>query len=203
MCFAREQSGRAMTGTAEENARLQTLKKDHRGLRRRPLYTPLAIIIASVLAVLLLGGWLVLSWGSTTVVLVRHAEKLPDNNDPGLSELGQAHAERLADLLARAELAAIYTSEARRSRETAAPVAAATGLAPRTVPADKPGRLLWRLKWRHRGDVVLVVGHSNTVPVIADRLGASIGEISEDDYSGLWVISYSRLRGTRLLTLNY
>lgn len=182
---------------------MQGLKKDHRGLRRRPLYTPVAIVIASILVVVISGTWLVASWGSTTVVLVRHAERLPEGRDPGLSESGEARARRLAELLERAELAAIYVSEAKRTLETATPVAAASGVEPRAVPADKPGRLLRRLKWRHRGEVVLVVGHSNTVPLIADGLGAPIDLIEADDYAGLWIISYSRLRGTRLLTLRY
>jgi broad specificity phosphatase PhoE len=179
------------------------LKKEHRGLRRRPLFTPLVIIVASVLAVVLAAGWLVVSWGSTTIVLVRHAEKLPVEPDPGLSELGEARAQRLARMLEYAGLAAIYVSEAKRTQETAAPVARATGVEPRVVEASRHKRLLRRLKWRHRGDVVLVVGHSNTVPVIAEGLGATVGAVTEDEYSGLWIVSYSRLRGTRLLILSY
>jgi phosphohistidine phosphatase SixA len=182
---------------------VQDLKKDHRGLRRRPLYTPLAIVIGSVLAAVLVVGWLIASWGSTTVVLVRHAEKLSDERDAGLSEIGIAHAERLADILERTGIAAIYVSEARRTRETAAPVAARTGVEPQVIEAERHARLLRRLKWRHRSEVVLVVGHSNTVPLIAAGLGAEIGVVDAEDYSGLWIISYSRLRGTRLLTLRY
>jgi broad specificity phosphatase PhoE len=82
-------------------------------------------------------------------------------------------------------------------------VAEATGVEPKVIAAERHKRLLRRLKWRHRGDVVLVVGHSNTVPLIATGLGASIGVVEAEDYSGLWIISYSRLRGTRLLTLRY
>lgn len=193
------------TATARpgESAEVPDLKKDHRGLRRRPLYTPLAIVVTSVLAVVLVTGWLVASWGSTTVVLVRHAERLTEGQDPELSPIGVAHAERLAEILERATIAAIYASEAQRTQQTAAAVARATGITPQVIEADKHKRLLRRLKWRHRGDVVLVVGHSNTVPLIADGLGAEIGLVDAEDYSGLWIISYSRLRGTRLLTLRY
>jgi phosphohistidine phosphatase SixA len=194
---------RTGTATAEESAEVQDLKKDHRGLRRRPLYTPLAIVIGSVLVVALVVAWLIVSWGSTTVVLVRHAERLSDERDPGLSEIGIAHADRLAEILERTGIAAIYVSEARRTQETAAPVAARTGVEPRVIEAERHQRLLRRLKWRHRSDVVLVVGHSNTVPLIAAGLGAEIGVVDAEDYSGLWIISYSRLRGTRLLMLRY
>jgi phosphohistidine phosphatase SixA len=181
----------------------QTLRKDHRGLRRRPLYTPVAILLAVVLIALLGAGWLARAWDTTTIVLVRHAEKLADAGDPGLSEEGHAHAGRLAEILAGAGITAIYVSEARRTRETAAPVAAATGIEPEIVPAREPGRLARRLKSQHRGGVVLVVGHSNTVPAIAEGLGADIPIIDDEDYAGLWVVSYSRLRGTRLLALRY
>jgi phosphohistidine phosphatase SixA len=190
------------TGTGE-NVELQNLKKEHRGLRRRPLYSPLAFIIASILGLALVAGWAVASWGSTTVVLVRHAERVPEGRDPELSEVGARHAQRLAELLEYSGIVAIYVSEARRTQQTAAPLAAATGVNPQVVPADSHKRLLRRLKWRHGGDVVLVVGHSNTVPRIADGLGAEIGVVEAEEYSGLWVISYSRLRGTRVLTLRY
>lgn len=188
---------------AEEIAEVQNLKKDHRGLRRRPLYTPLALVVGSILAVVLVGAWIVASWGSTTVVLVRHAEKMDVGEDPGLSEVGRAHAERLAEMLERAGIEAIYVSQTRRTQETAAPVAAVTGVEPQVVKAEQHGKLLRRLKWRHRSEVVLVVGHSNTVPLIAGELGAEIGLVDAEDYSGLWIISYSRLRGTRLLMLRY
>lgn len=179
------------------------LKKDHRGLRRRPLYTPLGIVVVSVLIALVLGAWLVASWGTTTVILVRHAERVGESRDAGLSPAGEARAERLADMLEGTGLDAIYVSEARRTQQTAAPVASRTGVEAEVMRAARHGRLVRRLKWRHRGDVVLVVGHSNTVPLIADGLGAPIGVIEADEYSGLWVITYSRLRGTRLLALRY
>lgn len=179
------------------------LKKDHRGLRRRPLYTPLGIVVISVLAALLLGAWLVASWGTTTVVLVRHGERFSEARDAELAPAGVARAERLAAMLEGAGLDAIYVSEALRTQQTAAPVASRAGVEADVIPAGEHARLVRRLKWRHRGDVVLVVGHSNTVPLIARGLGAPIGVIEADEYSGLWVITYSRLRGTRLLALRY
>lgn len=181
----------------------EKLKKDHRGLRRRPLYTPLAMVIVSGLGLVLLLAWLVASWGSTTVVLVRHAEQVSAADDPGLTEAGQAHADRLAQMLEKTDVNAIYVSQARRTLETALPMARAAELEPREIDADEVTRLARRLKWRHRGEVVLVVGHSNTVPAIAAALGAKIGVVDAEDYSGLWIISYSRLRGTRMLTLRY
>lgn len=73
------------------------------------------------------------------VVLLRHGEpdwspgEGPSVNDPGLTPLGRAQAEAAARELAKRPLEAIYVSPYRRSQETAAPLAEATGLEPITV----------------------------------------------------------------------
>jgi broad specificity phosphatase PhoE len=74
-----------------------------------------------------------------TVTLVRHGD--PDwapggglsVNDPGLTPFGHRQAESLAGALARTPVDALYVSPYRRSRETAEPVAKATGCAPEVV----------------------------------------------------------------------
>jgi phosphohistidine phosphatase SixA len=94
-------------------------------------------------------------------------------------------------------------SELRRTRETATPLASALGLEPVVVPAGDGEQLLERIRDGDSGDAVLVVGHSNTLPEIASGLGAELGPVGDDDYGGLWVISVSRLRGTRAIALRY
>jgi phosphohistidine phosphatase SixA len=178
------------------------LVKDHRGLRRRPLYSPILLVAASLVAAAVILGWLAASWGTTTVILTRHAARA-EGEDPALTEVGKARARSLSAMLADAGVDAIFVSEYRRTRQTAEPVAAAAGLTPVVVPAGDLDQLEEMLKEHHSGEVVLVVGHSNTIPAVAARLGADIGPIGEDDYGGLWVVSYSRLRGTRVLALRY
>ena len=180
----------------------EPLVKDHRGLRRRPIYSPILIVIASLVVGALALGWIAAGWGTTTVVLTRHAEKA-GGEDPGLTEAGQVRAEALAKLLAAAGVDAIFVSEARRTRDTAAPAALAAGIEPVVVPGKELDELADLLKAHHKGEVVLVVGHSNTIPALAAALGADIGTIDEGDYSGLWIVSFSRLRGTRVLELRY
>jgi len=61
----------------------------------------------------------------------RHAEVghvLSGRSDIGLSDLGHAEAEALAAHLAGRPIASIHSSPRRRTRETAAPIAARTGL---------------------------------------------------------------------------
>ena len=105
------------------------------------------------------------------VVVVRHAEKLADGNDPALSDPGRARAQRLAHLLRDAPLVAVYSTDTQRTRQTAKPSADAHGLAltiydPRVPPAE----FVARLREMHPHGTVLVVGHSNTAPAIAAAL---------------------------------
>lgn len=73
------------------------------------------------------------------VILLRHGEPDwspgggPSVNDPGLTPFGHAQARAAAESLAKRPLDAIYVSPYRRSQETAAPLARATGLTPVTL----------------------------------------------------------------------
>jgi len=82
--------------------------------------------------------------GSTEVVLVRHGaseaavvgSKFPlvdGHSDPALSEAGKAQAEMVATGLGGDEFSGLFVTSLRRTQETAAPLAAATGLEPRVV----------------------------------------------------------------------
>ena len=58
------------------------------------------------------------------VVIVRHAEKASGkSDDPSLSEAGRARAEILLRILRDSEISAIFTTEFKRTKETAAPIA--------------------------------------------------------------------------------
>lgn len=123
-----------------------------------------------------------------TIYLVRHAEKQADSPDPGLTPAGEARALALAERLSEAGLAAIYSSPYRRTRDTAAPVAARTGLSVTEYDPRALDVLAGRL--REEGLTALVVGHSNTTPELAAALGAEPGApIREaDEYDRIYVI---------------
>lgn len=129
----------------------------------------------------------------TTFIVVRHAEKsaaAEHAQDPPLDQDGQARAQALAQTLADVPLQAVYSTPTRRTRETAAPVAAAMGLEVRDYdPGLAPSELATMLHIRHAGDTVLLVGHSNTVPGIVTALCACpVDPMTEEEYGDLFMV---------------
>lgn len=120
-----------------------------------------------------------------TFVLVRHAEKATDDpKDPVLTPAGERRAKRLALSLDLEPVVAVYATPFRRTQATAAPVARDHGLQVVTYDAATPPADFARtLRERHTAGTVVVVGHSNTVPAIAQALcGCTIGPIAETEY---------------------
>jgi broad specificity phosphatase PhoE len=132
------------------------------------------------------------------ILLVRHAEKATDSNEAAvpLSEAGAARATRLAEVLRSAGVTAVYATDTVRARKTAEPLAKAAGLQVRIyAPKDAdgkpaPGILVDRLKKEEPKGIVLVVGHSNTLPEILAALGyAAKVEILSSQYDDLFVVT--------------
>jgi phosphohistidine phosphatase SixA len=115
---------------------------------------------------------------TTTVVLLRHAEKVSKHPDAGLSSAGRRRAEDLAWGLAAFRPSALYASDRRRTQETLAPLARMTGLPVRVVPRGEEAALAAGILAEHRGKTVVVCGHSDSVFVVAEALGWS-GQLQE------------------------
>lgn len=147
----------------------------------------------------------------TTVIVVRHAEKAAsDDPDPALDEAGRARAEALAAALSGVELHAVFATQYRRTRLTAAPVAEANGLAVQTVPVGAGNigeygeQLRQQVLAEYGGGVVLIVGHSNTVPGIVQAFGGgAVAPLSESSYDRLFIVLMREEGETDLLRLRY
>lgn len=140
----------------------------------------------------------------TTLFIVRHADRA--GRDDALAPAGTARAVALGQVLAKEPLAAIYHSDTRRTRETAAPLASLLGLAPIERPAAAVGALVSEIFAEHRGQRVLVVAHSNTaVQIIQAAGGPSLANIGEDEFDNLFVLNVCDCLGKRatLLQLQY
>jgi broad specificity phosphatase PhoE len=150
-------------------------------------------------------SWILLSIGlqacaypvlaQKAVLVVRHAEKISDT-DERLTEAGRARAAHLAKMLKDAGVTAIYATDTERSRDTAKPLADALGLkvtiydtgAGMRGPVDaRP--FVATLRNEHAKDVVLVVGHTNTIPDLLKALGCPGDlKIASDEYDNLFVV---------------
>jgi broad specificity phosphatase PhoE len=140
----------------------------------------------------------------TTVIVVRHAEKLTDSDDPGLSSVGEDRSRRLRNLALEAGVTAVYASQFLRTQATVRPLAEALDLEIDVVDAREPALLARAILSEHAGEVVAVGGHSNTVPAIVAALGApEPAEIPETDYGNLFIVTVSESRGASVLRLRY
>jgi phosphohistidine phosphatase SixA len=132
--------------------------------------------------------------GPSMVILVRHAEKAAvSGDDPPISELGHERALALAAALTSSPPSAIIVSSRKRTVETAADVAKATGVAPQVISLDGGGAAhiaAVAAAVRQTRGVVLVVGHSNTIPAVIKALGGpTLPDICDATYSHLFVLT--------------
>ena len=125
-----------------------------------------------------------------TVFVVRHAEKGPVTPDPDLTKAGEKRADALAFVLGDAKITAIFTTELKRSKATAVPLAKRLGRTAEIIGALDTDGLIARLKALGPGTRALVVSHSNLVPIIVERLsGEKVGELTDADYDRLYVVT--------------
>jgi len=130
------------------------------------------------------------------VILTRHAERADGvatmttmtgaPADPLLSDAGGARAQKLATMLADANITAMFTTEFRRTKDTAAPLAAKLKVSPEVVAAAQTAVMIEKIK-AHANDIVFVVGHSNTVPAIIKALGGPDVTIGDNEYDNLFI----------------
>ena len=135
----------------------------------------------------------------SSIFIVRHAEKA-GGDDPDLTKAGRARAKSLATVLKDAGITAIYTSEVKRTQQTAAPLAKALHLEPAVIPAKDRAALVAKLQGSSGN--VLVVGHSNTIPEIIKALGITTSvTIADNDYDNLFLVVLEEK--PRLIRLHY
>jgi len=137
----------------------------------------------------------------TTLVVVRHADR--DGQLDALTAAGTARAQELAHVGTKVGLAAIYRSDTNRASDTAAPLAMATGLTPVVYSANDVAALVTSIFADHRGEKVLVVGHSNTVPDIIEAAGGpAFPDIDGGEFDNLFVLTVCRCGWRRVTLLN-
>ena len=131
-----------------------------------------------------------------SVYLVRHAEKATpsamlgdQHRDPPLSADGEQRAQQLAYWLHKQGIESIWTSDYRRTRDTARPLADLLGLQPEIYDPAQQAQLAQALQNQARN--ALVVGHSNTIPELAMLLcQCPVTAMDDDEYNRLLLLEF-------------
>lgn len=138
------------------------------------------------------------------IYIVRHAERADQSADSGLSTKGVGRAYRLRDMLHDAGITRIFTTEFKRTIETAQPLASEHHLTPQPIAASDIDGLVSKVTGVGPRDRVLVVGHSNTVPALLNALHVDPPiSIAEDAYDDLFIVVPQRDGRPVLLRLKF
>lgn len=128
---------------------------------------------------------------TTTIYLIRHAEKVDNSKNPDLSKAGLERAEHWNAVFAAVPLRAIYSTDYLRTVQTATPTATSKNLPivkydPKTIDIEK-------LKKEYAGQSILIVGHSNTTPDLANRIinESMYPAIDDSVFGNLYIITIS------------
>lgn len=132
-----------------------------------------------------------------TFYVVRHAEKeVSDstatmmNNNPPLSEIGKQRAEALKELLKNDEIGYVFSTNTVRTLSTAEPVKNYFNLVTEIYKPLPDEACISRLLSLNKN--VLIVGHSNTVDDIVNKLCGAVkisSDLSDEAYDNLFVIT--------------
>jgi 2,3-bisphosphoglycerate-dependent phosphoglycerate mutase len=146
------------------------------------------------LVLLSLGLQQVYAQKTLKVWIVRHAEKdLSDSTDrdPELSPKGAVRAEALRKELRGQKLDSIFSTNYKRTKLTAFPLADITGINIKSYNAAEARTFAEGLKTNAIGKKILIVGHSNTVLELIEAFGGKrpIDSLTEDMYDNLFYLT--------------
>ncbi|HQW10791.1 MAG TPA: phosphoglycerate mutase family protein [Saprospiraceae bacterium] len=142
---------------------------------------------------------------TTTFILSRHAETSGAGMDPSLSVTGQERAIELARVLHTTPIRGVYSTNYKRTKETAAPLAEKNNLTTQIYDPEKLSQLIDQLLLQYKNQVVYVVGHSNTTNVLLNTLVGNpvYPDIPENEYNNLYIVSVSEKGNARVVHLKY
>jgi phosphohistidine phosphatase SixA len=143
-----------------------------------------------------------------TIILIRHAEKDvspgADKTDPELSPLGVARTQRLVKAIKKYKPGVVYSTNFKRTRNTAAPVAKWRKLEVETYDPRKldevAARVLSSKRKRH-----LIVGHNNTTPALANIFikEEKYKTLPETEYGKIWIIKLKKGKVKSVEVIDY
>ena len=144
---------------------------------------------------------LVLFSCSNTIYVVRHAEKasgidmasMKPSTDPPLTIEGEERALALKQILGSKNIKYIFSTNTLRTTSTAKPLKELYLGMPIQIYSSRPDSMntfIQRIKAIKKGDI-LIVGHSNTIDDIANKIAGSTvvpGDLDESIYDNLFIL---------------
>ncbi len=188
------QWGRAVvgiSGAVSECSDMTLFFAPRRTATRRELFRTLALLAVTALCPAMVQAQAAAP--PALVLVVRHAEKVDNSADPALSEAGIARARALAEALVDAKIEHVIVTQRQRTRLTAGPTMSARGLTPEAIgfgaSMDAHVAEVAAAARKQTGKVVLIVGHSNTVPAIVHALGGpKMADLCDARYASLFSV---------------
>ena len=174
--------------------------------------TRLRTIVVFALLAFLFGGVIVFGYFTTfsrpvtTVIIVRHAEKNiePDNPDPDLSPAGEARAQELVRMLADTGIHGVYATQYKRTQQTVSPLANKLQLPITTIDARQSQELVRQILTNNRNQTVFIAGHNNTVPEVVNLLSnEKFPAINESEYDNMFIVTIYRFGSAKVIKLKY
>lgn len=151
------------------------------------------------------------SFAQQTVFLIRHAEKIiSTDKDPALTEAGIQRANALVELFSNAKPTAIFATQYQRTQLTAKPLSIANDV-PISIleinaenTAQYPALLMQQICALPKDSNALVVGHSNTLPLIVGTwTNAPVKPIADDEYNRIFMLEIKNCKAENSLDLRY
>lgn len=149
---------------------------------------------------------LIQAQSATTFILVRHAEKADDGTrNPPLNEMGQERASNLADMLSNQEITALFSTPFKRTQETLQSIASSKNLVIQDYDPASKKEWLETIINKHAGGTIVISGHSNTIPLLANELlGREVfQQFDESDYGNFIIIVTSQVGNGKLVRLKF
>lgn len=128
----------------------------------------------------------------STYYLIRHAEKDRTINvtDPTLTAEGEKRAENWTKVFSKIKLDAVYSTDYMRTKKTVANISKSHNL--KTIIYDPNNLNIEDFKQETNGQIVLIAGHSNTIPQFVNLL---IGykkyeDMADDDNASMYLVTF-------------
>lgn len=142
----------------------------------------------------------------TTFILLRHAEKGNDGtDDPDLNPEGVERSKRIAAMLKNTSVDAIYSTKYKRAKNTVVHLAGEKGLAV-TLYEPLKSEEIDKMLSKHPGGTIVVSGHSNTIPWMANQLVGKeeFKNYPDSEYGNILIVSVKEKgKSTKVTWLNF